>query len=128
VDRIGTDSFGVPNLDEMKEDESKVKGHDRDEGDDEEDKSKAKDTAKHKINGHIGTVRQLVYYSSGVGSQSVLSMDSGFAGLTGEGIVPAYTAQALDEYAVNRQNRRSSEYSKRILLHLQQLQLRLYTG
>lgn len=30
-------------------------------------------------------VPQLVYYSSGVGAQAVLSAESGFAGLTGEG-------------------------------------------
>lgn len=34
----------------------------------------------------FGLVRQLVYYSSGVGTQSSLAMDSGFSGATGHGM------------------------------------------
>ncbi|EQB57784.1 hypothetical protein CGLO_02042 [Colletotrichum gloeosporioides Cg-14] len=36
---------------------------------------------------HIGLVRQIVYYSSGIGGQSALHIERGYSGLTGKGAV-----------------------------------------
>jgi hypothetical protein len=43
-----------------------------------------------------GVVRQIVYYSSGVGSKSSLWSDSSFAGATGKGKLPPF--QTLPQY------------------------------
>ncbi|OMP89336.1 hypothetical protein BK809_0006060 [Diplodia seriata] len=66
VDRIGRDSLELP------DDEN-----DFADGFSDQDNSRK----------WFGLVRQLVYYSSGVGTQSSLSMDSGLAGATGQGVI-----------------------------------------
>ena len=67
VNRIGEDDVAFP-----------VTGHDRD---------PFLDAGRYTFDpdGCFGLVRQLLYYSSGVGMQSSLSVDSGFSGLAGKG-------------------------------------------
>lgn len=70
----------------------------------------------------LSTVHQVVYYSSGVGTQSSLSMDSGIAGATGHGIRLIFFEPNVKANGYRRGHRKHLE---RLLLHLQQLQFRL---
>ncbi|PVH92738.1 hypothetical protein DM02DRAFT_266774 [Periconia macrospinosa] len=80
VDRMGRDDLKLPTISDSRRDSE----------------SSPEDETDHvvKLKGRYGVVRQLVYYSSGVGAQSSLSIDSQFAGLTGKGV----TANILNAY------------------------------
>ncbi|KAI3538699.1 hypothetical protein CABS02_11663 [Colletotrichum abscissum] len=45
-------------------------------------------------NTYVGLVRQIVYYSSGIGGQTALNIERGFSGLTGKGL----TSNILNAY------------------------------
>lgn len=67
-------------------------------------------------NEQLGLVRQVVYYSSGVGTQSSLCMDSGIAAATGHGIWFIYFKPNVKSNGNRRGHRK---HTGRLLLHLQ---------
>lgn len=73
-----------------------------------------------------GIVRQLVYYSSGVGSESSLSVDSGFSGATGKGKLPLFNFYYSHQLAgvrthnmyIDSGHRSNQQYARCVLFYL----------
>ncbi|KAL3300593.1 putative alpha/beta hydrolase domain-containing protein [Colletotrichum asianum] len=61
---------------------------------------------------YVGLVRQIVYYSSGIGGQTALNIERGFSGLTGKGL----TSNILNAYCFICNNFNFASNSDEIIL------------